>query len=146
MEENPNGKDNFKKNYIDLIQKQMDLDKIKKDKKKQFTEWGKLGGRPKIEHRKIHQLNLKFTEEEYSKIILKAKEQNIKVNDYCRIILSEKTFPKAEENKTLIKYANNFSRIKNFMQIGIFNDAEKQRIVDEIDLLIVEIRDSMKWS
>lgn len=56
----------LKKSYIDLIQKQMDLDRIKKDKKKQFTEWGKSGGRPKIEHQKIHQLNLKFTEEEYS--------------------------------------------------------------------------------
>ena len=131
----------------------MEDDKIKINSKKnltpaqkeQFKEWGKLGGRPKKEWRKIHQINIKFTADEYEKISFKAREENIKVSEYCRIILAEKKFPKAEQNKTLITYANNFSRISNFMKMGVFTAEEKKPLLDEIELVIAQIRDNIKW-
>lgn len=106
---------------------------------------GKLGGRPKKEWRKIHQINIKFTADEYEKISFKAREENIKVSNYCQIILAEKKFPKAEQNKTLITYANNFSRISNFMKMGVFTAEEKKPLLDEIELVISQIRENIKW-
>lgn len=118
---------------------------ITDSEKRQFQIWGKLGGRPKKEIRKIHQINIKFTDDEYERLILKATEQKIKITDYCRIILADKKFPKAEQNKTLITYANNFARISNFMKMGVFTAEEKKPLLDEIELVIAQIRDNIKW-
>ena len=113
--------------------------------KKQFADWGKLGGRPTKEIKRVHQINIKFTEDEYKQILLKAEQEKIKINDYCRIILSEKKFPNVEQNKTLIEYANNFSRISNFIKMGIFTNDEKGPLLTEIKILIADIKENIKW-
>ena len=149
MDENPNEKNSFTNEFIkDFAERLAEQDELKQKKiarQKQLTEWGKLGGRPKKEIRKIHQINIKFTEDDYNKIIRKAHDQNLKVADYCRIILSEKTFPKVAENKMLITYANNFSKISNFIKMGIFTDEEKKPLLDEIKIVIAGITENIKW-
>lgn len=110
-----------------------------------FKVWGKLGGRPKVDHRMKMQVNIRFTVDDYNKLLKKAQEKNMETSAYCRIVLSEKEIPNVEQNKTLMRYANNFSKIKNYMQMGIFNESEKKRLIDEIEVLISEMRSLIKW-
>lgn len=148
--ENPNKENSFPNEFIKDFAKRLaeehEVKQKKIERQKQLTEWGKLGGRPKKEIKKTKIISLRFTPDELDKIIEKSKEQNLKIADYCRIILSEKTFPKVAENKLLITYAHNFSRISNFIKMGIFTDEEKKPLLDEIKLVIAEIRENIKWS
>lgn len=114
-------------------------------KKKKSVEYGKLGGRPKKEIRKTERITLRFTPEEIQTIISKSEEKKLNTTDYCRLILNEKTLPNFEQNKILIEYANNFSRISNYMKMGIFNENEKAELTKEIKNLISELREKIQW-
>lgn len=114
--------------------------------KEQYAQWGKLGGRPKKETRLTHQVNIRFTPEEFEKLQRTSKERGFKfVTEYSRIILLEKEIPKFEQNKQLLRYARNFELISNYMRLGIFNEEEKKRLLGEIQTLILELRNAVKW-
>lgn len=119
--------------------------KEQKPTKKDFVEWGKLGGRPKKEIRKTERITLRFTPEEMKILESKVAEKKIKLTEYCRTILNEKEIPKVEENLKLIEYANNFSRLSNFIKMGIFNSEEKQYFLSELETTIKGIKNSIKW-
>ena len=110
-----------------------------------FSEWGKLGGRPIKNYKMSKVISFRLTPKEFAEIEVKAKNKKMIIAEYCRVILNEREIPNVEQNKTLIKYANNFSKIKNYMQMGIFNESEKKRQIDEIEVLISEMRSLIKW-
>ena len=96
------------KNFEQLLADQLAAEQ----KKNKHKEWGKLGGRPRIENRKTEKITLRFTPSEMNLLESKSKEKNLKITEYCRVILNEKKLPNVEQNKILIEYANNFSRCK----------------------------------
>lgn len=115
-------------------------------KKEQYTQWGKLGGRPKKETRLTEKITIRFTPEEFQQLQTKSHEKGFKfMTEYSRIILLEKEIPKFEQNKQLLKYAQNFTLISNYMKMGIFNTEEKNRLLVEIETLVQELRETVKW-
>ena len=114
-------------------------------KKKQQKEWGKLGGRPRIENRKTEKITLRFTPSEMNLLESKSKEKNLKITEYCRVILNEKTLPNVEQNKILIEYANNFSRLSNFIKSSHFEEHEKKEFLSELKTVVTEIREKIQW-
>jgi hypothetical protein len=72
-------------------------------KKISIKNGGKLGGRPRIENRKTEKITLRFTPSEMNLLESKSKEKNLKITEYCRVILNEKTLPNVEQNKILIE-------------------------------------------
>lgn len=109
-----------------------------------FKIWGKLGGRPKKEIKKNIKISFRLTPREFADIASKAKNKNLNKSEYCRDLLSVREIPHFEQNESLIKLADNFLRIKNYMQMGIFNESEKKRLLDEIEVLISEMRSVLK--
>ncbi len=106
---------------------------------------GRLGGRPKKDVTRTKVLSLRLTLDEYETLLEKSQKQNLHIAHYCRTILNEKPFPNVKQNKLLLQYAVNFTRISNFMKQGIFNEFEKQYLLDEIQTLITQLRKAVKW-
>ena len=116
------------------------------EEKNDFREYGKLGGRPKKEIKKERKrVNLSFSIEEYKKLEKRAEKHNMKLTEYCYKLISEKELPNYEENKVLIQYGSNFSRISNYMKRGVFNQMEKDRLIKEIEEVISGIKKTMNW-
>ena len=99
--------------------KKMVQNKKNEPDKNKFVEWGKLGGRPQKENKKSERITLRFTPDEMKFLMQESERKNISLTDYSRIILLNKTIPNKENNLQLIEYANNFSRLSNFIKSGI---------------------------
>lgn len=125
--------------------KQRVLENEKKEEINKFVEWGKLGGRPKKDIKKSERLTIRFTPDEMKFLKEKSEKNDISLTDYSRIILLNKTIPDKEKNLQLIKYENNFRRISNMFQMGIFNSEEKDYFLEEIETTIKEIRNAINW-
>lgn len=123
----------------------MDNDHENNIDKNKFIEWGKLGGRPKKINSKSERITLRFTPDEMEIIKKESVKNEISLTDYCRVILLNKTIPEREKNLTLIEYGNNFSRLSNFIRMGIFNQEEKGHFLAELDETIKGIKNSIKW-
>ncbi len=123
----------------------MDNDHENNIDKNKFIEWGKLGGRPKKINSKSERITLRFTPDEMEIIKKESAKNEISLTDYCRVILLNKTIPEREKNLTLIEYGNNFSRLSNFIRMGIFNQEEKGYFLAELEETIKGIKNSIKW-
>lgn len=117
------------------------------NKKEDYKNWGKRGGRPELKHlKRTERLYISFTVEEMSFLKQEASSKKFdKVLDYARFVLLDKKLPNFERDKILISYANNFKKISNYMQMGIFNESEKKRLIDEINNVIFLIRNRIEW-
>ena len=129
------------KNFEQLLADQLAAEQ----KKNKHKEWGKLGGRPRIENRKTEKITLRFTPSEMNLLLSKSQEKNLKITEYCRVILNEKTLPNIEQNKILIEYANNFSRLSNFIKSSHFEEHEKKEFLSVLQTLVTEIREKIQW-
>jgi hypothetical protein len=125
--------------------KQRVLENEKQEERNKFVEWGKLGGRPKKDIKKSERLTIRFTPDEMKFLKEKSEKNDISLTDYSRIILLNKTIPDKEKNLQLIKYENNFRRISNMFQMGIFNSEEKEYFLEELESTIKEIRNAINW-
>ena len=125
--------------------KKMVQNKKNEPDKNKFVEWGKLGGRPQKENKKSERITLRFTPDEMKFLMQESERKNISLTDYSRIILLNKTLPEKEKNLALIQYANNFSRLSNFIKSGIFNSEEKEYFLKELEDTIKGIRNNLKW-
>lgn len=119
-------------------------------KKKQFQEWGKLGGRPKINKRKNKVISLRFTEEEFEKILKDFEETKLKsFSEFGRQRMQNKNpenvFDFAEIRIELKNQTNNFIRIKNYFKSGHFDYSEKQNYLRELDYLIEQNKKILEW-
>ena len=125
--------------------KRMVQNKKNESDRNKFIEWGKLGGRPIKENKKSERITLRFTPDEMKFLIQESERKNISLTDYSRIILLNKTIPNKENNLQLIEYANNFSRLSNFIKSGIFNSEEKSYFLEELETTIKEIKNAINW-
>ena len=119
--------------------------RIKQKQINKFVEFGKLGGRPKKEIKKSERITFRFTPDEMKFLKEEAEKNKLTLTEYGRIILLNKTLPEKEKNLALIQYANNFSRLSNFIKSGIFNSEEKEYFLKELEDTIKGIRNNLKW-
>ena len=119
--------------------------RIKQNQKNKFVEFGKLGGRPKKEIKKSERITFRFTPDEMKFLKEESEKNKLTLTEYGRIILLNKTLPEKEKNLSLIQYANNFSRLSNFIKSGIFNSEEKEYFLKELEDTIKGIRNNLKW-
>ena len=119
--------------------------RIKEKQINKFVEFGKLGGRPKKEIKKSERITFRFTPDEMKFLKEEAEKNKLTLTEYGRIILLNKTLPEKEKNLSLIQYANNFSRLSNFIKSGIFNSEEKEYFLKELEDTIKGIRNNLKW-
>jgi hypothetical protein len=119
--------------------------RIKEKQINKFVEFGKLGGRPKKEIKKSERITFRFTPDEMKFLKEEAEKNKLTLTEYGRIILLNKTLPEKEKNLALIQYANNFSRLSNFIKSGIFNSEEKEYFLKELEDTIKGIRNNLKW-
>lgn len=110
-----------------------------------FVEWGKLGGRPQKENKKSERITFRFTPDEMNFLKNESEKKGLTLTEYGRIILLNKTLPDKEKNLILIQYANNFSRLANFIKSGIFNTEEKTYFLEELQSTIKSIQSSINW-
>ena len=120
-----------------------DFEKV--DRKNQFRERGKLGGRPKISTPKSERLALRFTVQEMKMLKGRADKKNLKLTDYSRLILLEKELPDYEKNILLTEYATNFRRIGNYMKKEMFSEKERADLLGEIEGAIKGLKTQIKW-
>jgi hypothetical protein len=134
-------------NWKSLLEKQLPFLKILDEEitNNKFKEWGKLGGRPQKENKKSERITLRFTPDEMNILKKESERKDISLTDYSRIILLNKTVPDVEKNLQLIEYANNFSRLTNFIRSGIFNAEEKKYFLEELEATMKGIRNSINW-
>ena len=119
--------------------------RIKEKQINKFVEFGKLGGRPKKEIKKSERITFRFTPDAMKFLKEEAEKNKLTLTEYGRIILLNKTLPEKEKNLALIQYANNFSRLSNFIKSGIFNSEEKEYFLKELEDTIKGIRNNLKW-
>ena len=119
--------------------------RIKEKQINKFVEFGKLGGRPKKEIKKSERITFRFTPDEMKFLKEEAEKNKLTLTEYGRIILLNKTLPEKEKNLALIQYANNFSKLSNFIKSGIFNSEEKEYFLKELEDTIKGIRNNLKW-
>lgn len=115
------------------------------DKKNKYIEWGKLGGRPKKDEKKSERITLRYTPAEIKKLQEESEKRGLKLTEYLRGISLNRTFPDYEKNQSLIEFANNFQRLKNYIHSGIFTQGEKDHFLHELDNTIKGIRNEIKW-
>lgn len=120
-------------------------EKRKKEKNK-FSEWGKLGGRPQKENKKSERITFRFTPNEMNFLKEESSKKELTLTEYGRIILLNKTLPNKDKNLLLIQYANNFSRLSNFIKMGIFNAEEKEYFLKELEDTIKGIQSNINWN
>jgi len=129
--------DDFERELLEALEKDFE----EKAKKQQAVEWGKLGGRPLADFKRTKRIALSFTPEEFTELQRKSDDLKFKrLNDYCTFLLNEKEIPKVEENKMLIDFANNFTRLSNFIKAGVFNPEEKTHFLKELEETIQGIK------
>ncbi|ROI12163.1 hypothetical protein EGH90_00340 [Kaistella haifensis] len=102
------------------------------------------GGRPQKNLKRTKQLNLIFTNSEYDAILKKANLLGLKPTTFCYFLIEGKDLTQIERLKTLTQYATNFTRISNYMKMGIFNSYEKERLINEISEVINKIKIELK--
>lgn len=103
------------------------------------------GGRPKKEVTKSERIHLRFTPREKKAVEAKAEKMQMSVQDFCRLVLLEKELPNFEKNKTLIKYAHNFTLISNYMKKQFFTEQERAILLQEIRDVIEMLKQEIKW-
>ena len=117
------------KNFIDKMAQENERKMNAEKRKKHFQEIGRKGGlRKKSEQQLSKVISFRLKDFEYEDSQKKAKEFNLKVNEF-------------EIDKTLLNYGNNFARITNLLRNREWNMFQnKKRILMEIQEVIDLIR------
>lgn len=99
-----------------------------------------------MEIKKSCQLNIRMTPDEYRHLKEESLKQQLKLADYCRLLLLKTEIPDREENVELLKIGEKFIRISNFFNSGIWSDSEREEFKKELKSVISEIRNYVQWS
>lgn len=108
-------------------------------------EWGALGGRPSVlsENRTLNK-TIRYAPSEWSEVERRAKVFGLSSSEYIRRCSLHKRMPDPERNVTLTKSATNFKRLSNALRMGIFNDEERARFLNELEEVIFLIKKELR--
>lgn len=89
-------------------------------------------------------LNLRLTKAEHKMLKEKSEMSKIGMGELIRIAIHNVEgfkiiIPNAEENKTLLEYRTNFSRIRNHFQSQMWNEGERENYKNLLDEIIRKI-------
>lgn len=114
------------------------------DRKKYFSEMGKLGGRPKKTLKKNFKylLSLNERQNELAKEIV--INNGISLQEFVRRKIENEPLPNPERNKILIKAYTNFIRIGNFFESKIWTEKERKEFKFLLSNTCSEILKSIK--
>ncbi|AQX49244.1 hypothetical protein AYC66_00450 [Elizabethkingia anophelis] len=89
-------------------------------------------------------LNLRLTKAEHKMLKEKSELSNIGMGKLIRIAVQKVQgfkiiIPNAEENKTLLEYRTNFSRIRNHFQSQMWSEDEREKYKSLLDEIIFKI-------
>ena len=132
------------KNFIDKMAQENERKMNAEKRKKHFQEIGRKGGlRKKSEQQLSKVISFRLKDLEYEDSQKKAKEFNLKLSSYSRMVHLQKELKvnEFETDKTLLNYGNNFVRITNLLRNKEWNMFQnKKRILMEIQEVIDLIR------
>ena len=136
-----NSNNDFLKNIITKSTEQ----KIAAEKrKKYFQDLGRKGGLKKKSNLQLTKIiSFRLTDLEYEESQIKSQKYNLKLSAYARMVHLQKELKVREydTDKTLLKYGNNFIRIKNLLRHREWNVFQnKSKILKEIEEVLDLIR------
>lgn len=117
---------------------------LENNRKEQFRRWGKLGGRPKSERKKSVQISVSMSGTQKEKLDTLAKSAGVNPQEFIRRMIDNEKPSDPERNKTLLEYRTNFSRISNYFERNIWDDAEKESFKELLSKTISEIRKAIQ--
>lgn len=122
------------------------LDKSQKEKKKkQYREWGKLGGRPKKGSKKLtEKMLVSLTLQHKNKLDEISETFGLRPQELIRNLISNTQPRDPERNKILLEYRANFRRISNHFRSAIWTEAEKEKFTQELNDVIILIEKQLK--
>ena len=139
-----NSKNDFLKNIITKSAEQK-MQKVAAEKrKKYFQDLGRKGGLKKKSNLQLTKIiSFRLTDLEYEESQIKSQKYNLKLSAYSRMVHLQKELKIKEydTDKILLKYGNNFIRIKNFLRHREWNVFQnKSKILKEIEEVLELIR------
>ncbi len=139
-----NSNNDFLKNIITKSTQQK-MQKVAAEKrKKHFQDLGRKGGLKKKSNLQLTKIiSFRLTDLEYEESQIKSQKYNLKLSAYARMVHLQKELKVREydTDKTLLKYGNNFIRIKNLLRHREWNVFQnKSKIIQEIEEVLDLIR------
>ena len=113
-------------------------------RKKYFQDLGRKGGLKKKSTLQLTKIiSFRLTDLEYEESQIKSQKYNLKLSAYARMVHLQKELKVREydTDKILLKYGNNFIRIKNLLRHREWNVFQnKIKIIQEIEEVLELIR------
>ena len=113
-------------------------------RKKYFQDLGRKGGLKKKSNLQLTKIiSFRLTDLEYEESQIKSQKYNLKLSAYARMVHLQKELKIKEydTDKILLKYGNNFIRIKNLLRHREWNVFQnKSKILKEIEEVLDLIR------
>ena len=113
-------------------------------RKKYFQDLGRKGGLKKKSNLQLTKIiSFRLTDLEYEESQIKSQKYNLKLSAYARMVYLQKELKVREydTDKILLKYGNNFIRIKNLLRHREWNVFQnKSKIIQEIEEVLELIR------
>lgn len=139
-----NSNNDFLKNIITKSTQQK-MQKVAAEKrKKYFQDLGRKGGLKKKSNLQLTKIiSFRLTDLEYEESQIKSQKYNLKLSAYARMVHLQKELKIKEydTDKILLKYGNNFIRIKNLLRHREWNVFQnKIKINQEIEEVLELIR------
>ena len=139
-----NSNNDFLKNIITKSTQQK-MQKIAAEKrKKYFQDLGRKGGLKKKSNLQLTKIiSFRLTDLEYEESQIKSQKYNLKLSAYSRMVHLQKELKIKEydTDKILLKYGNNFIRIKNLLRHREWNVFQnKSKVLKEIEEVLDLIR------
>lgn len=139
-----NSKNDSLKNIITKSAEQK-MQKVAAEKrKKYFQDLGRKGGLKKKSNLQLTKIiSFRLTNLEYEESQIKSQKYNLKLSAYARMVHLQKELKIKEydTDKILLKYGNNFIRIKNLLRHREWNVFQnKSKIIQEIEEVLDLIR------
>ncbi len=134
----------FLEEFIEKANEENEVRFAQEKRKKYFEELGRKGGLKKKTEKQLSKIiSCRLSEIEYNESQKKADEYSLKLSAYARMIYLQQELKvnEFENDKTLLKYGNNFLRISNLLRNREWNIFDnKKQILEEIKEVLDLIR------
>lgn len=114
------------------------------ERKKRFSAYGKLGGRPRKDDKKIYKYSISLNENQNKKAMKLCEKNQISLQEFLRRKIENEPLPNPEKNKILLKSYSNFNRVKSFFNSGIWNESEREEFKGILTYTCAEILRAIK--
>lgn len=139
--------EDFLEDLLNNIEKEEKAEKDAEKKRLHFSKIGQIGGKnfsKSINGKLSKMVVVRFKKSDYGLVNSKAKNLNLSVSEYIRLVATEKelTINEFLLDDQLIYFGNSFKRISNIIKNSAFSENEKrQELIDDVANIVREIRE-----